>query len=87
MNKASPGILATFGRRRLITCCTLTSRSDKGLRLTNSEPRFTDELNPETPTEEPTPETAGSEITISAAFCCRSYIAWKEVSGDAKVPA
>ena len=35
--------------------------------------------------EEPTPETAGSASTISAACCCSTYIAWNEMSGEACV--
>ena len=37
------------------------------------------------PSDDPTPATAGSSITISAIRCCSFSIAWNEMSGDARV--
>ncbi len=37
------------------------------------------------PSEEPTPATAGSSITICAIRCCSFSIAWNEMSGAARV--
>ena len=58
-------------------------RSESGLRLMNRVPRLTEALKPELPIEEPTPDTAGSDSTMSAAFCCSTYIDWNEMSGEA----
>ena len=47
-------------RSRSVTRWVVTpSRSDSGLRLMNMRPWLTDAFEPEAPTEEPTPATAG----------------------------
>ena len=51
------------------------SRSAIGLRLTNMRPWLTEAVQPEPPTEEPTPATAGSARMMSSAFSCMSTIA------------
>ena len=78
---------AVFSRNRLaIACADRPPRSASGLRLMNSEPRFTEALNPEVPIDEPIFATAGSARAMASAFCCRSYIAWNETSVEAWVP-
>src|SRR5712691_729462 len=78
---------AVFCRNRLATACAESPpRSESGLRLVKSEPRFTEALYGEVPMEEPTLATAGSARTIASAFCCNSYIAWNEISVEAWVP-
>jgi hypothetical protein len=79
---------AVFCRNRVRTACVVVPllRSASGLRLMKSEPRFTEGLHPEVPMEEPMDATAGSPRTIASAFCCRSYIAWNEISVEACVP-
>jgi hypothetical protein len=82
-----PGILAARARSLAATCWVVTPpRCESGLRLMKSWPRFTDAFQLDVPIEEPTPDTAGSASTISVAFCCSSYIAWNEISADARVP-
>ncbi len=78
---------AVFSRNRLaIACADRPPRSASGLRLMNSEPRFTDALNPDVPIDEPIFATAGSARAMASAFCCRSYMAWNETSVEAWVP-
>ena len=85
MNTRSPGMALSCGRRRLITSHALSRRSDSGFRLMKSCPRLTEELNDDVPIDEPTPAIAGSASTMSLACCCRSYMAWNEISGEAWV--
>ncbi len=56
-------------RSRSITSAVGT-RSDAGFSEMNNCPRLTELEKPPPPTDEPTPETAGSQATISAACCC-----------------
>ena len=61
------------------------SRSASGFRLMNMRPWLTEAFNPDAPTEEPTPATAGSASTISSARCCSFAMASKETSAEAWV--
>ena len=79
---------ASARRRRAMTRCVVRpSRSFSGLRLMNMRPWLTDAFQPDAPTEEPTPATAGSASTISSACCCSLAMASKEMSVAAWVEA
>ena len=58
-------------------------RSASGLSEMNSRPLLTRPLQAVPPTEEPMPETAGSDRMIVGARCCRSTMARNETSVEA----
>ena len=87
MNTDKPGMLTVLlPQPRRPRACVEAPRSASGFRLMNSVPRLTDALQPEAPTDEPTPATAGSARTIASACCCRSTMVWNETSVEARVP-
>jgi hypothetical protein len=70
----------------LITSQVDSERSDGGFRLMKNCPRLDEALNVDWPIDDPTPDTAGSASTISAARCCSSNMVSNEVSAGATVP-
>ena len=87
MNTLRPGISDRRVRSRSTTRAVLRlPRSLCGFRLMNRRPWLADALNPDVPTEEPTPNTAGSARTRSTARCCSTIMDWKEMSWEACVP-
>ncbi len=88
MNSRMPATELRLRRSRSITAWVETpSRSAIGFSAMNIVPRLepTPPGPPPPPSVDPTLCTAGSAITMSASFSCRSRIAWNEISAEALV--